>query len=226
MMIDDDRALKIQVEAALAWEPSVEEAHIGVAAEHGVVTLSGYVESEMQKWAAEQAVKRVPGVRGVVNKIEVKIPGTSHRTDVELAEDVIAALRSHASVPADRIKVTVAEGWVTLEGVVDWQYQKDAAADAVRSLKSVVGVTNMITVAPRLAPAPADLKTRIEEAFRRSAELDAERVQVEVEGDRVVLRGKVHSWAERDEAERQAWSAPGVREVKNLLTVESLLPVN
>ena len=224
MMISSDRELKIQVEAALAWEPNVEEAHVGVAAEDGVVTLSGYVASYVEQWAAEQAAKRVPGVRAVVNKIEVKLPGTSRRTDVDLAASAVGALRAHASVPADKIKVAVAEGWVTLDGVVEWQYQKQAAEDAVRSLTGVVGVTNMITVSPRVRP--DELKARIEDAFKRVAQLDASRIRVEVDGDRVILRGTVGSVAEREEAERQAWSAPGVREVKNAITVESLLPVN
>jgi osmotically-inducible protein OsmY len=224
MMINDDRELKISVEAALAWEPNVEEAHIGVAAQDGVVTLSGYVPSCVERWSAEQAVKRVPGVRGVVSKIEVKVPGKSRLTDVDLAASAVGSLKSHASVPADRTKVTVAEGWITLEGVVEWQYQQEATEDAVRSLTGVVGITNMITVHPQVQP--QDLKRKIEDAFRRTALLDASRIDVELEGGRVTLRGTVSSLAEKEAAERQSWAAPGVTEVRNLLTVESVFPVH
>jgi osmotically-inducible protein OsmY len=213
-----DGELKEDVLHELEWEPSVDAAHIGVAAKNGVVTLSGYVSSYAEKWAAEAAAKRVYGVRAIANEIQVKLPGSSQRTDQDIAADCVKALQSHVSVPADRVKVTVSKGWVTLEGQVDWQYQKDAAESAVRFIPGVVGVTNLVTIKPRVSP--GEIKSRIEEALKRSAEVDAHRITVEVDGGKVILRGKVRSWAERDEAAREVWAAPGVWSVENFITVE------
>ncbi len=215
-MTDGD--LQEDVLHELEWEPSVDAAHIGVAAKGGVITLSGSVTSYAEKWAAETAAKRVYGVKAVANEIQVKLPGSSQRTDQDIAADCVKALKSHVSVPADKIKVTVSKGWVTLEGQADWQYQKDAAESAVRYLSGVTGVTNLITVKPVVTP--SEIKSKIEAALKRSAEVDAHRITVEVEGGKVILRGKVRSWAERDEAAREAWAAPGVWTVENLITVE------
>ena len=201
----------------LKWEPSVEAAEIGVTVEAGVATLGGHVRTYTEKVSAERAAQRVAGVEAVANEIEVRPAGAGARTDTDIARAALEALAWHSALPAHAIKVAVSRGWVTLDGQVDWQYQREEAECAVSSLLGVRGVINEVAVKPRTTA--ADLKSRIEAAFKRSAEIDAGRVQIESHGDTIILHGDVRSWAERQEAERTAWAAPGVAKVINKIAV-------
>jgi osmotically-inducible protein OsmY len=204
----------------LRFDPRVDASKIGVTAtEDGVITLVGTVNSYTEKLAAEEAAKRVFGVRAVANNIEVVIPGSLRRSDTDIAEAAVNALKARAT-PLDNIKVTVKNGWVTLEGEVDYYYQKQDAEKAISALAGVKGVTNNIRVRPLTRPVKAEeVKKEIEQALLRSAQLDARSINVRVMDSKAVLEGTVRSWAEVDEAESAAWSVPGILEVENRLNV-------
>ena len=213
-----DSQLHKDVLDALTFEPSLDAANIGIAVKDGVVTLTGEVASHAERWTAERVAKRVAGVRGFVEDIQVNLPEKHQRTDTQIAQAVLSTLKWDINVPHEALQVKVEEGWVTLTGSVDWQYQKNHAESAARFLTGVRGVTNIIQVKPHIMP--KDVQAKIEQAFDRQTYIDASRIWVEVSGGKVTLRGNVASYAERDEAEEAAWSAAGVTEVKNEIMVE------
>jgi osmotically-inducible protein OsmY len=215
-MIKTNEQLQRDILDELTWDPRLGAAEIGVAVKDGVVTLSGQVDSFAKKNAAVRAAERVAGVCAIAEELVVEIPGSLIRTDADIAHAALDALFWHTEVP-NSLKVLVDGGWLTLEGEVDWQYQKAAAEDAVHHLTGVTGVTNRVSIRKR-ASIP-DVKQRIESALKRHAELDAHQIRVEATDGKVFLRGSVRSWAEREDAELAAWSAPGVTAVQDELSV-------
>jgi len=212
-----DKELTNQIVAALKREPSLDAAQIGVMVEDGVAVLTGYVRTYSEEWIAARTVGRVQGVRGVVDKLTIRLPEVSQRPDAEIERAAVAALHWNDLVPADRIQVTVKDGVVTLQGEVDWHYQRDAALNAIRHLTGVQRINNQLTLAPSVVP--RDIEADIKQAFIRHAQLDAEQIYVERQGSKVILRGVVRSLAERKDAEEVAWATPGVADVESYLVV-------
>lgn len=210
-----DQELQTDVLAELRWELYAQAKDIGVAVKDGIVTLTGTVETYLSKWKAEQAAHRVAGVSAVANDITVRTIG--EHTDADIAAAAVHALRWNTVIPREKVHVTVDKGWITLDGEVEWHHQKQEAERAVRGLWGVKGVSNLITVKP--AASPADLKKKIEDALVRSAEVDAKSITVEVHGSKAVLKGRVRSWAEKQEAERTAWLAPGITSVDDQISL-------
>ncbi|MFZ0859314.1 MAG: BON domain-containing protein [Candidatus Sulfotelmatobacter sp.] len=215
-LIRTDQELQKDVLAELKWDAQIQPNEIGVSVKDGVVTLTGWVDSYLKKWSAEDAAHKVAGVKAVANDIEIKL-ATEH-TDPDIAGAAVHALEWDAFVPSNKVQVTVSKGWVTLKGEVEWQYQKEDAARVVRRLNGVKGVTNLITVKPRVTP--SELKKKIEDALVRNAEIDANKITVEVQGSKAILKGTVRAWAEKEEAARVVWSAPGITSVENRITLE------
>ena len=213
-----DAEIRNDIFSELKWEPSVRDTEIGVAVKDGVATLSGNVTTFAQKFAADHAAERVVGVRAVADEITVKLPSTYERSDTEIAHAIANVLKWDTEVPDEKVKARVDKGWIWLEGDVEWQFQKQAAERAIRYLSGVKGVTNTIRVKPKLA-SPFEVSQKIKQALLRGEQFDAQRIVVEAQDGKITLRGTVRSYAERKEAERAAWSAPGVTEVEDKIAI-------
>jgi osmotically-inducible protein OsmY len=203
----------------LRWDPALKDDDVAVSVRDGVVTLAGFVASYADKWKAERVVSRVKGVRAIANDLQVKLPAASQRPDPDIARAAIDALKWDIVVPSDRITVRIENGWLTLDGTVDYYFQRQAAERDVRNLTGVKGVTNLITVHSS-QPASADIKQRIKEALQRNALLDADHITVEIDKSKAILRGTVRSYAEWRSAAMAARNAPGISEVENRLTID------
>ena len=213
-----DAQLRDDIQAELAWDPSFKASDVGVIVKDGVVTLTGHLASFAEKYAAERAVQRVHGVKAMAVEITVKVPFDHERTDADIAMAAERALEWNVLVPDGRIRPMVEKGWLTLNGEVEWEYQRRAAENAVRTLMGVRGVSNLVNVTPKVHP--ADVEKKIHDALARHAEREAKHLAITVTGSEVTLRGKVHSWAERNAIQGAAWAAPGVSLVVNDLVVD------
>lgn len=212
-----DSEIKRDVEAELNWSPDVDQTDLAVKVSNAVVTLTGFVPSFFEKYRAEEAVKRVAGVAGIANDVQVR-PAYG-LDDPEIARAAVAAIRVELPSAPESVKALVQKGHVTLEGSVEWNFQRERVEDAVRRLTGVITVDNEILIKPRVEP--SDIKRRIEDAFRRSAEVDASHISVKTEGGTVTLSGRVRTWSERAQAQQTAWFAPGVSQVKNEITIST-----
>ena len=216
-----DTDLKRDVLAELVYEPSVVANDIGVSVKDGVVTLTGHVPTYSEKFAAETAVKRVEGVRAVAEELTVNLLRDHQRNDTDVAQSAANALDWNVSVPHSKVKTMVEDGWITLRGDVNWNYQRQSAHDAVRHLMGVKGVTNLIEIKPPVTPpvSTVEIRNKIETALKRNMVKDADGITIEAVNGKVTLKGKVHSWQEHDDAGLAAWSSPGVSFVENDLTI-------
>ncbi len=214
-----DTQLRDDVQAELSWDPAFKASDIGVIVKDGVVTLTGHLSSHAEKYAAERAVQRVHGVKAVAVEMTVKLPFGNERTDADIAMAAERALEWNVLVPDGKIRPVVEKGWLTLQGEVEWGYQRSAAEGAVRDLMGVTGVSNLVKVTPKLSP--ADVEKKIHDALSRQADREARRLSVSVDGSQVTLRCVVHSWAERDAVQGAAWATPGVSVVVNDLLVDA-----
>jgi osmotically-inducible protein OsmY len=212
-----DAQLKKDVLAELEWEPGVNATNVGVAVKDGIVTLTGHLDTYAEKHAIERVLQRVQGVQAIALELDVKLSPDHQRSDAEIAQAAQSALRWHALVPEDKVRIKVEKGWITLSGEVDWDFQRNGAYTAVRNLTGVVGVSNAITIKPKATS--GNVSTRIREALQRQAEREAKGIEIAVVGSTVTLSGAVHSWTERAAAQGAAWSAPGVTSVVNHLRV-------
>lgn len=218
-IMKQDEEIQNDVMEELEWEPTINATEIGVAVKNGVVTLSGTVDTYLKKLTAEKAAKRVAGVKAVAEDIEVKLEGSFIRNDTEIATAIINALKWHASLNEERIKVKVEDGVVTLDGQVDWEFQRSSAVSQIQNIVGVKRVVNNVEIKPRVVP--KELKQKISRAFHRSATLDADKISIDIAGETVTLKGKVRSWSEKNDAENAVWAAPGVNKVINNIEIES-----
>ena len=216
-----DREIERDIENELEWAPDIDARNIAVKVTDGVVALTGFVSNYTDKYSAEKIAKRILGVKAVANDLEVKIATGSERPDPDIARDAVEWMERDLPYTSKTVKVTVRNSWVTLEGDVDWDFHRRQVEAAVRNIKGAKGVINLIRVKPTVSA--TEVKTKIEQALKRSAEVDASHIIVEATGGKVTLRGRVRSWAEREQAEKAAWRSPGVSEVSNEIQVDPTL---